>query len=96
MTGRGYSQSEAGAVFPAHVHRLGLWQFLQEGPELLGGKPGIRHYTPHGEGVDRLVAWDREEAAAVGHHDMLAALSDNPEPRFLEGTDRRAVVDARN
>ena len=49
----------------------------------------------HRKRVDRIVAWDRKDPLAVGHHDVLT-LARNPEARLLEGAHRIEVIDARD
>lgn len=51
------------------AHSLGLSRgrcaLLQKIPKLLDGQPGITNDTAKGKGVDRIMAWDRQNACAV-------------------------------
>jgi hypothetical protein len=57
--------------------------------------PGITNETTHRECVDWIVAWDRKDPLAVGHHDVFT-LARNPEARLFEGAHRIEVIDARD
>ena len=56
---------------------------LQQCPKLIDGQAGIANDTAHGERVDWIVAWDRDDSAPFRHADVLA-FSDYFEASFLE------------
>ena len=58
---------------------------LQKLAKFVGGKAGVFGNLAHGEGIDRIVTWDLNNADAVAHRDVLA-LSDDNETAFAQGT----------
>ncbi len=68
---------------------------LEQLTELLDRESSVARKTAHGEGIDRIVTRNGENALAIRHHNMLA-LACNPETRLLKGTHCIQVVDASN
>ena len=65
---------------------------LQELAKLVGRETGVAHDSPHGEGVDRVGSWDREDSGAVGH-DHVLALAKYPKSGLLQCTNGLLVRD---
>lgn len=42
---------------------------------MLDGQSGVTNDTAEGKGVDRVMTWDRQDARAVRHDDMLSLTS---------------------
>ena len=61
--------------------------------ELLDRQPCILGYAAHGVGIHGVVARDGDDAAAIGHDDVLALASDL-ESGLLKGFDSLEVWDA--
>ncbi len=59
----------------------------------LDREAGVTGDTAHREGVDRIVSWDRHDAGAIRHDDVLA-LTRDPEARFLQRADCVEMIDA--
>ena len=62
--------------------------------ELLNRESSVTHDPAHGKGVDWIGTGERENAAAIGHDNVLAFASDI-ESSLLERPDGIAVIDAR-
>ena len=60
---------------------------------MLVREPSVTNKTAHGEGIDRVVTRNGENALAIRHYNMLA-LACNPETCLLEGAHCVQVVDA--
>ncbi len=58
-------------------------------------KACIFNNSTHGDRVQRIVAWDRDEMRAVAHYNMLA-LAHNSEADLFERLDRPEVINAGN
>jgi hypothetical protein len=56
----------------------------QEIPELFLGQAGVAYDSAHRESVHRIMAWNRDDSLAVGHDDVLRALTSDPETDLLE------------
>ena len=59
----------------------------------LDREPGVAGDAPHREGVNRIVSWDRHDAGAISHDDVLA-LTRDPETCLLQRADRVEMIDA--
>ncbi len=57
------------------MSRLG--RGLQELSKLIGCQPCVASDSAHGERVDGVVAWDRDDAGIVGHDDVFALPGDS-------------------
>jgi len=66
---------------------------LQKIAKLLRSESGVAHASPEREGVDRVVPWNRQDAHAVRHDDVLA-LTDDGKPGFLQSAHGIEVIDA--
>lgn len=68
------------------VMSLGSFFFVSEKLlELLDGEPRISHDAAQGEGVDRVVSRDGEDARSIGHDNVLA-LTRNAKARLFDRT----------
>ena len=68
---------------------------LEQPLERLYGETGITNDPAHRQGIDRIVAGNRQDAGAVRHDDVLA-LTSNAKPRLLQCANGLLVVDARD
>ena len=66
-------------------------RWLQQGAEFVLAESGVTDDAAHGERVHRVVSGNRDDADAVGHHDVFA-LSDDPKAGFLESADGVSVL----
>jgi hypothetical protein len=66
---------------------------LQERTKLPDGEARVTNDAAEGEGVDRIVAWNRNYSGAIGHNDVLA-LPDDYEPGLLERAYGVEMIDA--
>jgi len=57
---------------------------------LLDGQSGVADNAAHGESIHRIVAWNGQDALAVGHHDVFA-LTQNAETSLLQRAHRLKV-----
>lgn len=67
---------------------------LQQLSELLQAQPGIPHDATHREGVDWVVAGNRQDSASIRHHNMRA-LAKHAKPCFLQRGHGSQMVDSR-
>ena len=67
----------------------------QELPEVIGCKPSVAHDSAHCEGVDWIVAWNRDDSGAVGHDDVFA-LARDAKPHLFERPHGIEIVDSGN
>jgi hypothetical protein len=74
---------------------LGVVARSEELAELLNRKSGIANNTAKGEGVDRVVTRNGQDASSTRHDDMLALTHDH-KARFLQGAHSIEMVDAWN
>ena len=65
---------------------------LQQLSELLQAQPGIPHDATHREGVDWVVAGNRQDPASICHHNMRA-LTKNAKARLFQGGDGAKMID---
>lgn len=66
---------------------------LQQRAKPFDGQTGIFDDAAHGERVDGVVSWDRQDPLSIAHHDVLA-LTHDPEAGLLKGAHRIQMVDA--
>lgn len=62
---------------------------------MLGGQTRISHDATHRECVHWIVSWNREDANAIGHYNVLA-LTHDAKASFLQRSDSDEMIDARN
>ena len=67
--------------------QLFLSKRSQQLSKLLNCQAGIAQNSAHYEGVDRILAWNRQDSLTVRHHDMLA-LTQNTKSGLLQGANR--------
>jgi hypothetical protein len=91
--------------FQRRAFRRVRWKLLfddarsQELPEVRFCQAGVAHDSAHCEGIHGIVAWNRHDAFAVGHDDMLSALTRDAKAGPFErphGTPMRYACDARH
>lgn len=66
----------------------------QQITEPISGQASSARYRTHGVRIQRIVAGNRNNASAIGHHYVLTLASD-PEARFLQNPYGVQMIDAR-
>jgi hypothetical protein len=64
---------------------------LEQLPKFFDAQSSVFHNSTHGEGIHRVVAWERDEARAIGHYHVLA-LPQNPKTRLLQCSDGPEMI----
>jgi hypothetical protein len=65
----------------------------EESAELFDREPGVSNDGKHRKGVNRIVSWNRNGSAAIGHDDMTA-LPNHFEASSLKSLYRLKMVNA--
>lgn len=68
---------------------------LEKLAKLFNGKAGVSHNTAKGKRIDRVVAWNGQDAPTITHNDVFA-LTHNSKPGLFTGAYRVKVIDDGN
>lgn len=66
---------------------------LEQLAKLLDRETSVTRDTAHGDGIDRIVAWDGQDPRPVPH-DSVLTLAHDGEPGLFECADGIQVIDA--